>query len=203
MTYQHLQHIHLLNIVNHQIIKTKYFTQTHSSIYIIHRYDEDASCNVTLSWCASREYFEVPMWHAMCTNHNAEVIAFKGLSRNELIKNWPFSDPPPPLHPSHQYLIISKTYLPTPTSSHHLVEIFLPYFHGYFVIFAQMILHCNILRIEIKDSIKKLDNFLKLVAEQVRVKYIKYVPPRYNDNCFIIIRFSLGTGLTIYSSILI
>ena len=72
-----------------------------------------------------------------------------GLSRNELIKNWPFSDPLPP---SHQYLNISKTYLPTPTSSHHLDEIFLPYFHGKFVIFAQMILHCNILRIKIKDQ---------------------------------------------------
>ena len=128
MTYQHLQHIHLLNIVNHQIIKTKYFTQTHSSIYIIHRYDEDASCNVTLSWCASRQYFEVPMWHAMCTNHNAEVIAFKGLSRNELIKNWPFSDPPyTPLISTSSFL--KPTYPPPP----HLI-IWLKYFCHIFTV---------------------------------------------------------------------
>ena len=52
--------------------------------------------------------------------------------------------------PSHQYLIIFKTYATYLISSHHLDEIFLPYFHGQFVIFAQIILHCNIL--EIKDQ---------------------------------------------------
>ena len=68
-----------------------------------------------------------------------------GLSRNELIKNWPFSDPLPPLISTSSFL---KPTYPAPP---HLI-IWMKYFCHIFVIFAQMILHCNILRIEIKDQ---------------------------------------------------
>ena len=77
--------IHLLNIVNHLIIKKKYFTHTHTHTHTntflhidIHRYDDEASCNCkTLSLCASRDYFKVPTCHvachdAMCNVHRSQ-----------------------------------------------------------------------------------------------------------------------------------
>ena len=51
---------------------------THTNTFLhLHRYDEDASCNVTLSLCASREYLEVPITtqrSSLLTNSSAKLV---------------------------------------------------------------------------------------------------------------------------------
>ena len=81
--------IHLLNIVNHLIIKKKYFTHTHthtqihSSILIYIATTTKRHVTARLCLCARLVIilrYPRATWHAMtpcamCTNHNAEVIA--------------------------------------------------------------------------------------------------------------------------------